>query len=91
METRILQESLVSSILYLIYISGVFYSVSKSCLLVTTFLFIDSSGFIVLGSLVKDVALVLGKVAKTVLQWGRANVVTYDTAKTKAIIFSKSY
>ena len=44
-----------------------------------------------LGSSVKNIALTLEKVAKTVLQWGKTNAVTYDTAKMEAMIFSKSY
>ncbi len=75
----------------MIYISGVFNSVSESCLLVTSLSFVDELGFIASGSLVKNIALTLEKVAKTVLQWGKTNAVPYDTAKTETIIFSKSH
>ena len=67
-ETGIPQGSPASPILFLIYISGIFDSVSESCPLVTSLSFIDDLGFIASGSSVKNIALTLEKVAKTVLQ-----------------------
>ncbi len=90
-EIGIPQGSPASPFLFLIYISGVFDSVSESCPLVTSLSFVDDLGFIASGPSVKKIALTLENVAKTVLQWGKTNAVTYDTAKTEAIIFSKSH
>lgn len=39
--------------------------------------------------MIKDITPILEKVAKTILQWGKTNVVTYDIAKTKIVFFSK--
>lgn len=47
-------------------------------------------GFIAAGSSVKEVAKLLEKVAKTVLEWGTSNAVSYDTSKKEAVLFSKS-
>ena len=84
-------SSRVSPILFLIYISGVFNKVSETSQLVTSLSFVDDLGSIALGSSVKEVVKALGKVAKTVLEWGILNAVSYDTPKTEAVLFSKSH
>ena len=42
-------------------------------------------------SAVKELAKTLGQVAKVVLEWGKSNAVTYDIAKTEAVLFSKAH
>lgn len=67
-EAGIPQGSPALPIFFLIYISGVFDSVLESCSLIRALSFVDDLGFIASGSLVKDIALTLEKIAKTVLQ-----------------------
>ncbi len=67
-----------------------FEEVTKTCLLVTSLPFIDGLGFIASGSSVKEVGKALEKVAKTVIEWGIRNAITYDTSKTEAVLFSKA-
>ena len=69
--------------------SGVFDKVAESNS-VTSLSFIDDLGFVASGSSITEVVKNLEKVAKVVLEWGKLNAVTYDTAKTEAILFSKS-
>ena len=57
--------------------------------LVTSLLFIDDLGFIVLGSSVKEVGKALEKMAETLIEWWVRNAVTYNTSKTKAVLFLK--
>lgn len=90
-ETRTPQRSLVSPILFLIYISKVFIKVIENRSLVIFVSFIDDLGFIVSGSSVKEIVKALEKVAKEIIKWGRLNAVTYNTSKTEALLFSKSY
>ena len=66
-ETRIPQRSPVSSILFLIYISGVFYQVEENLLGVVSLFFDDDLGFITSGAFVKEIAKTLEKVSKVVL------------------------
>ena len=67
-ETGIPQDSPVSSILFLIYISGVLDKVSEANPLVKSLSFIDNLGFIASGSSVKEVVKTLEEVAQTVLE-----------------------
>ena len=90
-ETGIPQGSPVSPILFLIYISGVFDQVTESHPGITSLSFVDDLGFITSGYSVKEPPKTLGQVAKVVLEWGRSNAVTYDIAKTKAVLFSKAH
>ena len=85
------QESPVSSILFLIYISRVFDYVTESHLGISSLLFIDDLGFIASGYLVKKLVKTLGQVAKVILGQGKSNAVTYDIAKTKTVFFSKAH
>ena len=57
---------------------------------VTSLFFIDDSGFIALGSSVKEVVKTLENVARVVLEWRRQNAVTYNVSKIEAMLFSKS-
>lgn len=54
-------------------------------------LFVDNLGFIASGHSIKDIVKVLEKVAQAAVEWGNANAVTYDIAKTEAVIFSRSH
>lgn len=43
------------------------------------------------GNSIQDVATRLEKIGETVLRWGLFNAVTYNIAKTEAILFSKAH
>lgn len=53
--------------------------------------FIDDIGFIASGNSVKEVGKAHEKVAETVIEWGAESAVTYDTSKTKAVLFPKAH
>lgn len=79
----------VSAISFLIYISEVFEQVKKEFLETVFLLFVDNVGFIASEMSVKKIAKALGKVGNLVVEWGRKNAVTYNTAKTKLVLFSR--
>ncbi len=86
-ESGIPQDSLISPILFLIYISRFFDKVSEISPLITFLSVVDDLGFIASGSLVKEVVKLLKNVAKAVLEWGKLNAVTYYVSKTEAVFF----
>ena len=88
MEIKIPQGSMISSILFLIYISRVFERVEKEFANIMSMSFVDDLGFIASGASVKEIAQTLKKVGNLLVEWGKGNAVTYDTAKTKLDLFS---
>lgn len=89
-ETGILQGLPMSPILFLIYISGVFYAVLVILPNTISVSFIDELEFLASGNLVWEVTTSLEKTGETVLNWGLDNIVPYDMAKTEAILFTKA-
>lgn len=89
-ETGIPQGSPASPILFLIYISGVFEQVEKRLPEIILLSFVNDLGLIASGTPVKEIAKTLEKVRKIVLEWGEKNAVTYDTAKTELVLFSRA-
>ena len=50
----------------------------------------DALAFLASGNSIHELATSLGKTGETVLRWGLSNAVTYDIAKTEAILFSRA-
>lgn len=90
-KTGIPQGLPISLILFLIYISRIYDVIEENNPTVTSLLFVDDLGFIASSNSIKEISQALGKVASTVLHWGSINAVTYDTSKTKSVLFSKSH
>lgn len=84
------QGSPVSRILFLIYISEVFSQAEEKIPRVKCISFIDDLGFIIGGWSSVEVGKILEKAGKSALEWEANNLVTYDTSKTEAILFSKA-
>ncbi len=53
--------------------------------------FIDDLGFLASGNSIQKIAITLEKMGETVIKWELSNVVTYDIAKTEAILFSPTW
>ena len=87
-ETGIPQGSPVSPILFLIYISGVFEAIKKPVPEIMLLSFMDDLSFLASGNSIQEVATTLEKTGETVIKLGLPNAVTYDIAKTEAILFS---
>ena len=90
MKTEILQSSLVSPILFLIYISGLFSQVETRVPQISYLLFIDDLGFLVEGYFVFKIKKLLKITRKIALNWTANYTVTYNNSKTKAILFLKA-
>lgn len=73
------------------YISGVFDEVAEVVPDIMSLSFVDDLGFVASGHSIKGIVKALEKVAQTVVGWGIANAVTYDIAKTEAVLFSRSH
>ncbi len=89
-ETGIPWGSPVSPILFLIYISGVFDTVSTTSPQTISVSFMDDLGFLVSGDSIQEVATSLKKIGEFIFRWGLANVVIFDIVKTEAISFSRA-
>lgn len=79
-----------SPILCLIYISNVFIKVENQESNIIYLLFIDDLAFLATVKSVIKIKKLLEKARKIILAWGTRNVVTYDIAKTDAILFFKA-
>ena len=89
-ETGIPQGSPVSPILFLIYISGIFFQVELQLPRIFCLSFMDDLGFLVAGQSVLEIKKLLEKVGKIALNWAACHAVTYDINKTEVIPFSKA-
>lgn len=89
-ESEIPQESPVSPILFLIYISEVFSIIKKHLLYVTCVSFIINLSFLIADLSISKLVKTLEKMGEIVLKREKNNAITYDTSKTKVVLFSKA-
>ena len=87
--TKISQESSVSSILFLIYLSEMFTEIKKATSEIIFLFFVNDLRFIVEEEFVAKIAVTLEIVNKAVIQWNLKNAINYDVNKTKAVLFIK--
>ena len=83
------QGSLVSPILFIIYLSGIFEKIEEQNLEITALSFADDIGFLAPGKTVKDIQDALTKAGEQAIAWGLTNNVTFDVDKTEAVLFTK--
>ena len=65
--TGIPQNSLISPILFLIYISGVFEEVKKKIFQIINLFFINDLGFII-GGKINDIVIILQKISEIIIK-----------------------
>lgn len=84
------EGSPASTILFLIYISGVFLEIESRLPQVICLSFMDDLEFLAAGKSVIEIKEALEKAGQITLEWGTRNAVTYDISKTEAMLFSKA-
>lgn len=88
-EIWILQKSPDFSILFLIYINGIYSTIQKILLDIIYVSFVDNLRFIISDCIINKIVKLLVKVRKIALEWDIDKVVIYNISKTKAVLFSK--
>jgi Reverse transcriptase (RNA-dependent DNA polymerase) len=83
------QGSLVSSILFIIYLSGIFNKIEKQNPEITALFFANDIAFLAPGKTVKDIQDALTNAREQAIAWGLTNNVTFDVDKTEAVLFTK--
>ena len=83
------QGSLVSPILFVIYLSGVFRTIEEAVPGVQALSFADDLGIVVSASSVAQACERLQQAGEAAIEWGVQNVVQFDAAKTEAILFTR--
>lgn len=88
-ETGILQGLQMSPILFLIYVSGMFFELEKKLPGITCVLFVDDLGFLTSSYSISIVGKLLEKTGKIAPKWRANNLVSYNKNKIEAVLFSK--
>jgi 2-phospho-L-lactate transferase/gluconeogenesis factor (CofD/UPF0052 family) len=83
------QGSPVSSILFNIYLSGIFDKIEEHNPEIITLSFADDIAFLAPGKTVKDIQDALTNAGEQAIAWGLLNNVKFDIEKTEAILFTK--
>jgi retron-type reverse transcriptase len=83
------QGSPVSSILFIIYLSGIFEKIEEQNPEIITLSFTDDITFLAPGKIVKDIQDALTNAEEQVIAWSLLNNVKFDVEKTEAILFTK--
>jgi signal transduction histidine kinase len=89
--TYLLQGSLVSPILFLIYIADLVSLVENRVHGTVRLSFIDNVTWVIDGDNVEDVIMNLIHCTSTYLSWAASNAVCFEVDKTEAILFSKRW
>ena len=88
-QTEIPQELLMSPILFLIYISGMFSQIEEKLSGITYVSFVNNLGFLRSGHSISIVGKLLEKTGKIAPKWGANNLISYDKNKIEAMLLSK--
>ena len=90
MNTEISQESSISSILFLIYLSEMFTEIKKATSEIIFLSFVNNLRFIIKEESATKIVTTLKTVSKAVIQWDLKNAINYDVNKIEAVLFIKT-
>src|SRR4051812_40666639 len=82
------QESTAASVLFAIYLSGLFPAVETAVPDISSLSFMDDAAWITLAHTVGNIVTMLEAMAGKAMQWGAANGIAFDEKKKEAVVLT---
>jgi hypothetical protein len=88
-ETGVPQSSPVSLILFVIYLSRVFWAIEAAVSEIQALFFTDDLDMLIAANSVTQISKQLQRAGEAAIAWGQDNTVQFDREKTEAVLFTR--